>query len=232
MLVAAVFSVEACSGGFRDHADLLGLEGLHRTRAFLWPLGCARDRVVAKAEGVLAPRVLEDRVQDLAMNADRAGADGLAVERGQEGTNVLGRDRGELATAERTHDPRSSLLAATCLWRGEHRPVAIEGGGLGPLLELEVLQPDLDRVLEARLAHPRSDLLFGFDLLDHLAYHRIGGAPPGSALAVFSSRPLRPALARSPQPALPLRSRCVSPLHFVEGLVLVGARSGRRSLAD
>jgi hypothetical protein len=142
-----VLSVQARSGGFGDRADVLGLEGLHRTRAFLGPLGRVRDRVVAKAEGVLAPRVLEDRVQDLAVDVDRAGADGLAVERGQEGANVLGGDRGELAPGERPHDPRSALLAATCFWSGEHRPVAIEGGGLGPLLELEVLQPDLGRVL-------------------------------------------------------------------------------------
>jgi hypothetical protein len=232
VLVAAVFSVQASSGGFRDRSNLLGLEGLHGACAFFGPLGGARHRVVTQAEGVFAPRVLEDRMQNLAVDVHRAGADRLAVHPGQESANVLGRYRAQLVPRERAHDPRSSLPGTICLWPGEHGPVAVEGGGLGSLLELQVLQPDLDRILEARLPHPRSDLLLRFDLGDHLAHLHVGAAliqealphattpPPPAALSVrFEPGP--------PQPALALRSRRVPPLHFVEGLVLVGAHVQR-----
>jgi hypothetical protein len=47
MLVAAVFAVQARPRRRRDCADLLGVEGLDRARAFLGPLGRIRHRVVA-----------------------------------------------------------------------------------------------------------------------------------------------------------------------------------------
>ncbi len=169
-------------------------------------------------------------MQNLAVDVHRAGADRLAVHPGQEGANVLGRYCAQLVPRERAHDPRSSLLGTICLWPGEHGPVAVEGGGLGSLLELQVLQPDLNRVLEARLPHPRSDLLLRFDLGDHLAHLHVGAALVQEALAHATSPPPPAAFSVGLEPgpsqaALALRSRRVPPLHFVEGLVLVGVHA-------
>jgi hypothetical protein len=47
MLVAAVFSVQARSGGLGDRSDVLGLEGLYRTRALFRSLRGAGHRVVS-----------------------------------------------------------------------------------------------------------------------------------------------------------------------------------------
>jgi hypothetical protein len=169
-------------------------------------------------------------MQNLAVDVHRAGADRLAVHSGQEGANVLGRYSAQLVPSERAHDPCSALLGAIRLWPGEHGFVAVEGGGLGSLLELQVLQPDLDRILEARLPHPRRDLLLSFDLGDHLAHLHVGAALIQKALPHSTSPPPPAALAVGfqpgpSQPALALRSRRVPPLHLVERLVLVGAHA-------
>ncbi len=162
------------------------------------------------------------------MNVDRPGADVFAVQHGQEAADVLRRDRAELAPAELAHDPRPALLLPARPGPGKHRSMPVERGGLCTLLELQVLHPELDRVLEARLAHSRCDLLLGFDLGDHPAHLEIGLSLVQKAL-LDTAPALSPAPFRicfqpgRPQPALALRFRRVSPLHFIEGLVLVGA---------
>jgi hypothetical protein len=106
----------------------------------------------SKPEGVGSPRVLEDRVQDLAVDVDGASADPFAIDPAQEAMDVFRRDRGELAAAELPHDAGAIPLAVSRLGLCEQAPVAGERGGLGSLLEFEVLEPNVDGVLEASLA--------------------------------------------------------------------------------
>ena len=137
------------------------------------------------------------------------------------------RDRGELAAAELPHDPRAIPFASPLLGLGEQAPVAGERGGLGPLLEFEVLEPDVDGVLEARLALPRSNLLLGFDLRNHPAHLPVGALLVEEAIADPPATLPPAALGvrfepRSAESALALPPRRVPPLRFVERRALVG----------
>lgn len=76
----------------------------------------------------------------------------FAIDPAQEAVNVLRRDRGELAAAELPHDAGAIPFAVSLFGLGEQASVAGERGGLGSLLEFEVLEPDVDCVLEASLA--------------------------------------------------------------------------------
>lgn len=152
VLIASLAAVLARSGCSRYGRDLLGLEGLDWPWSLLGALGGLGDRVVAKPEGVGPAGVLEDRVQDLAVNIDGASADPFAIDPAQEAMDVRRRDRGELAAAELPHDARAIPFAVSRLGLGEQAPVAGERGGLGSLLEFEVLEPNVDGVLEAGLA--------------------------------------------------------------------------------
>src|SRR3954453_2659025 len=99
MLVASLTAVHARSCCTRYGRDLLGLEGLDWPGSLLGALGGLGDRVVAKPEGVGPARVLEDRVQDLAVNVDGASTDPFAIDPAQEAMDVRRRDRSELAAA-------------------------------------------------------------------------------------------------------------------------------------
>jgi hypothetical protein len=83
-------------------------------------------------------------------------------------------------------------------------PVAGEGGRLGPLLEFEVLEPDVDGVLEARLSHPRSDLLLGFHLRNHPAHLSVGTLLVEEAIADPAAVAIRLSL-REPSPSVKLQ---------------------------
>ena len=107
-------------------------------------------------------------------------------------------------------------------WFGEQVSVAIEGGGLRPLLELEVLHPEPDSVLEARVPLARGDLLFGFDFGDHPGHLSIRAALVEEAVAnaTTSLPPVAVRVRHEPGPAEPslsLVSHRVAPLRFVEG---------------
>lgn len=186
------------------------------------------NRVVAQGEDVVAPGVLEDRVEQLTMDVDRASADILPVDAGEEALDVLGRDRAELAAGEFPHDPRPSLASLSGTRRGEEVSVTRQGRGLGRLLEFKVCEPGLDGILEARLAFCRRDLLLSFDLGDHPGHLAVGSSliqvaaahPPSAPLPATARIRLQP---RSAQPALALPLPPVAPLRLVEGRSLVGA---------
>jgi len=208
--------VEPRHRGLGDSADLVRLEGFRQGGTLFWALGGVGDGIEAQAEGVLAPCVLEDRVQNLAMHIHGPGADVLAVQSGQEAADVR-RDRGEFAPAELAHDPTPRCFARPGLGFGEHRSVTVEGRRLHSLLELQVFHPQLGRVLETRLAHPQGDFLFDFDLVDHLAHLSIG--PPLVEEAVAEpAAPLPPAAARlrfsHARPSRRLRCRPVPSRHY------------------
>ena len=114
------------------------------------------DRVLGRPKVSLASRVLEDRVEDLAVDVHRAGAEVLLVDRGEEPADVLGRDAAELPTAEGPHDPGALLRAVAVARLGEEDPVAGERRGLGPSLGPQVVEPGCRGLLEERLAALRA----------------------------------------------------------------------------
>jgi hypothetical protein len=122
---------------------------------------------------------------------------------------------------------RAILFAVSRLGLGEQAPISGERGGLGSLLEFEVLEPDVDGILEASIPHRWRDLLLGFDLADQPTHLPIGAPlveePVADPAAAFPPASLgirfQP---RSPEPALELLRRRVAPLRFVEGRALVG----------
>jgi hypothetical protein len=137
-----------------------------------------------------------------------------------------------LRPAELPHDAGAIAFAVSRLGLGEQAPVAGESGGLGSLLEFEVLEPDVDGVLEACVSHCWRDLLLGFDLADQPTHLSVGAplveetvanpaaAFPPASLGVRFQPP-------SPEPALELLRRRVAPLRFVEGRALVGPHDQR-----
>lgn len=171
------------------------------------------------------------------MDVDGASADPFAIDLAQEAMDILRCDRCQLAAAELPHDARPVSFVASLLGSGEQAPVAGKGGGLGPLLEFQMLEPNLDRVLEARVPHPGSYLLFGFDLGDHPAHLPVGALLVQEVVADFAAA-LYPAARgigfepRSPQPALPLLSRRVAPLRLVERHPLVGSHDQSAGLSQ
>lgn len=227
VLVASLAAVQARSGNVRYGPDLLGLEGLDWPGSLLGALGGLGDRVVAKPEGVGPARVLEDRVQDLAVDVDGASADPFAIDLAQEAMDVLRRNRGELAAAELPHDPRAVPFVTSLLGPGEQASVAGESGGLGPLLEFEVFEPEVDGVLEARFTFWQSNFLLGFNLRDQLTHLPVGALLVEEAIA-NSPAAFPPASLgvwfqpRSAESALVLPPRRVPPLRFVKGRALVG----------
>jgi len=139
--------------------------------------------------------------------------------------DVRRRDRGELGAAELPHDARAIPFAVSLLGLGEQAPVAGEGGGLGPLLEFQVFEPEVDGVLEARFAFWRSNFLLGFDLRNQLTHLPVGTLLVEEAIA-NSPAAFPPASLgvrfqpRSAESALVLPPRRVAPLRFVEGRAL------------
>jgi hypothetical protein len=194
-LVTAAAAVKTRSGCFGNGADFLGLEGFDRAGAFFGSLAGVGDGVVAEAERVFPSGVLEDRVEDLAMDVDRAGADVLVIKSRQKAADVFGRDRPQFASFELAHDPGASLVLAVAPRFRQQVPMAIQGGRLCSLLELEVLHPEPNRVLEASISLPRRDLLFGFDGSDHLVHLPVGAALVEEAVA-DATVPLPPASVR------------------------------------
>jgi hypothetical protein len=82
--------------------------------------------------------------------------------------------------------------------------------GLARFSNSQVLHPERDCVLEARLTHPWGDLLFGFDIGDHLAHHQIGGALVQEALLDPAAAPSPAAFPSGSSQARPSRRlRCV-----------------------
>jgi hypothetical protein len=128
------------AGGGRDRVDLRRLEGLDRPHPFLGSFRGPGDRVVGEAEALLATGELEDRVEDLAVDVHGPGREVLAVEFGEEHTDVLDGDPEEVPSAEGAHDPRPSLPPVT-VRRTQEKLVVAERRGLRPTLGPQVLDP-------------------------------------------------------------------------------------------
>jgi hypothetical protein len=73
-------TVQAGPRGDGDCQDLVRLEGLDGSCAVFRALGRSRGRILGQPEGIPAHRVLEDRVDDLAMDVDGASAHVLAIQ--------------------------------------------------------------------------------------------------------------------------------------------------------
>jgi hypothetical protein len=222
--------VKAVGSGGGEDLDLVGLVEVKRGGRRLTALVGGRHRIGRQSERVLAPRVVEDRGQHLAVLVHRARRHAGAVVLAQELRHLRGRDLRGRPIAERLHHAAAALAPAALVWRArldELRPVAADRRRPGALHVLEPIEPvgghlaERHRTLARRLLLAGPTLHLIHVLRDELRHphRRALLVVPAVRYSTAAAMPSDDAVADDPgwpDTALHLAA-VVSPLRLVEG---------------